>query len=255
MKTALTILITLLAGFSAPAVHSATNETVRDTDLNTLFVKAQEMYDGGNYSEAITNYESLLSRGCRNSELHFNLGNAYFRNGTLPQAVQNYRLAWYQTPRDPDIRANLGFALEAAQAAPPKRNLAERFADSLSLNEWVITAVTAYSILMLCIILALLIRPAKRLILKAAILPAVALLFAGAGIWSWHRLTHNPELIVTKTGVKALFAPIENTTAHYRIPPGSIVRQRDTNKKGWINVEYDGKKGWMKEEQATSIFY
>ena len=218
------------------------------------FLMAQAAYDEGHYAEASVLYEKLLDIGIKNVEIEYNLGNAYFKNGNLSHAVLHYRRAGYTAPRDPDIRANLHFALNAAGAAEPKPSLAERFFGTFSQNEWIMLAIGAYIIFTLLLILGMLIRRAKRTLAKLSLLPAAIILIAVGGWWHWHQLDLRPEWVVIKSGTTTLFGPIEGSTAHYKVPLAALVRQRTIDAKGWVEIQYDGKNGWVKGEHIQRIY-
>ena len=95
------------------------------------FEKAKQAYDAGKMDESIRLYEEIAGRGYRSPELSFNLGNAYFRQGKTALAVLQYRSAWRQAPRDPDIAANLQFALQTAGAPPPGTPLWDEYKEQL----------------------------------------------------------------------------------------------------------------------------
>ncbi len=68
-----------------------------------------EAYLKGNYQQAISDYKELLKRG-KSADLYYNLGNAYYRSDSLPQAILAYERASLLSPGDKDIRFNLQFA-------------------------------------------------------------------------------------------------------------------------------------------------
>jgi tetratricopeptide (TPR) repeat protein len=210
-----------------------------------LFDKAQAAYDDGRYAEAVILYDNIVSNGVANTEVIYNLANAYFKDGDLPNAVWHYRTAWYNAPRDPDIRANLHFALNAAGAIEPARGLPGRIFSSLSANEWIIATISAYLLLIMLLAICLLVRSFRSSLLKASLIPVVLLLFAVAGWRYWGRLGNAPEAVVVKSGTTALYGPIEGSTAHFDVPLAALVRQRGSDPKGWIEIEYDGKTGWV----------
>ena len=217
------------------------------------FAQAQAAYDAGRYAEASMLYEQMLDNNIANVEVRYNLANAHFKNGDLPQAVWNYRKAWQSAPRDPDIRANLHFALNAAGAAEPVPPALQRFFQTLSQTEWIGLAVGAYIAFTLLLILGLSIAPAKRTLAKLSLLPAAMILVAAGGWWNWRELALNPEAVVVKAGATAFFGPLAGSTAHYKVPLAAIVRQRGTNDKGWLEIEYDGQRGWIKEEYIRRV--
>ena len=218
------------------------------------FAAAQTAYDEGRYAEASMLYEELLGKGIANVEVQYNLANAYFKNDDLPQAVWHYRKAGYAAPRDPDIQANLHFALNAAGAAEPAPGVIEKIFAALSQNEWIMVAIGAYIAFTLLLILGLLIRPARRTFAKLSLLPAALILVAAGGWWQGQQLRANPEWVVVKSGATALFGPIEGSTAHYKVPSAALVRQHSTDAKGWVEIEYDGKKGWLKNEYIKRVY-
>ncbi len=217
------------------------------------FSAAQTAYDDGRYAEASLLYEELLSNGVSNVEVQYNLANAYFKNAQLPEAIWHYRKAWYAAPRDPDIRANMHFALNATGAVEPTPGPLEKTFSMLSQNEWIRVAISAYLLFTLLLILGLFIRPAKRTMGKLSLLPAALILVAIGGWWHWQQFKSNPEAVVVRANATALFGPVEGSTAHYKLPLGALVRQRGTNAKGWVEIEYDEKNGWLKVEYIHRV--
>ena len=218
-----------------------------------VFLAAQNAYDEGRYEEAVTLYGQLVSNGVDNVEVHYNLANASFKTENLADAVLHYRRAWVKAPRDPDIQTNLRFALNAAGAAEPAPAFAERVFYMTSAGGWMTTAAAAYGVLSLLLLLGMLIRRFRRTLLRLSLLPAAVMLLSAGGWWQWRQFDFHPEWVVVKTGATALFGPIEGATAHYKVPLAALVRQHDIDPKGWIEIEYDGKKGWLKEEYITRV--
>src|ERR1700676_2039670 len=54
------------------------------------FAKANQEFAAGRFKEAIDDYEGLVRAGPWSSNLFYDLGNAYFRNGNLGRAILNY---------------------------------------------------------------------------------------------------------------------------------------------------------------------
>jgi tetratricopeptide (TPR) repeat protein len=242
MKLRSTILCILLA--TLPGLFAQPAETFRE---------AQAAYDDGRYADAARLFENMRNDGIDNVEVQYNLANAHFRNGDLARAVQHYRTAWYAAPRDPDIAANLKFALNAAGSVEPAFPLPVRLLTHLSLQEWIWVAIGSYLGLAVILLAALFIRRARAGLLKFGLLPTALLLLAGGGYGQWRAFRTHPEAVVTQAGTTARFSPLEGATAHYKIPEGSIVRQRNSDPKGWMEVEYDRKRGWVKEEQLIRL--
>lgn len=245
-------LLALILLGSALSIHAAEPETAQ-RDFAQKFAAAQVAYDSGNPAEAANLYRQLIDAGIENPELQYNLGNALFKSGDLPQAVKNYRLAEYQNPRDPDIRANLQFALDAAGAVAPRLPIHRRLFAPLTQNEWTIAMITGYLLVALLLGLSLAIRPARRLLARLSLIPALLILLGLGGRWHWNLFGTQPEWVVTRSGAATLFSPFEGATVHYEIPPAALVQQTRVDAKGWIEVLYDGKSGWLKESHIQRV--
>ena len=71
---------------------------------------ATSAYEGGQFAEAIEQYEALLPAYGRSAALHHNLGNCYYRLGQISQAVLHYERALKYRPGRADTRGNLVLA-------------------------------------------------------------------------------------------------------------------------------------------------
>ncbi len=244
------VLLGALLGCTVAAQMSA---EVPAAKLQQTFVEAGKAYDEGRLGDAIALYQKLIDQGYVSKELFFNLGNAYFRSGKTGRAVLNYRRAWVFAPRDPDILANLRFALQNTGAAAPAFSLASRLLLKLGRAEWLAVAVAGYWSTFIALGLFVLFRgwrPALlRVIVPLALLTAVAL--GGLGLWS--SLRRMPEQVVLEPGQKALFAPLAGSTEHFALPEGSIVRGLETSE-SWIKVASGKQAGWLRRTACEPVY-
>jgi tetratricopeptide (TPR) repeat protein len=75
---------------------------------SSLFKDANQAYQKGDFQKAANLYEQIIrDQGVSSKELHFNLGNTYFRLSDYPSAVLNYERALKGDPSDEDVLANL----------------------------------------------------------------------------------------------------------------------------------------------------
>ena len=75
-----------------------------------LWEKANDLYITEEYQQAILLYEQILNSDEESAKLYFNLGNAYFKNGNISNAILNYERAKLLAPHDEDIEFNIMFA-------------------------------------------------------------------------------------------------------------------------------------------------
>ena len=103
------------------------------------FKSANQLYDAGKSAEAAAAYEKIEPR---TANVHYNLGNAHFREGKLGLAILDYERARRMAPRDPDILANLKFAEQRLGVddvnAPPRawQRFLRSVIESRSSTEW-----------------------------------------------------------------------------------------------------------------------
>jgi tetratricopeptide (TPR) repeat protein len=76
----------------------------------SAFDKGNNLYQKGNYQEAITIYESVVNSGEESAELYFNLGNCYYKLNKVAPAIFNFEKALLLNPTDAEIQNNLSFA-------------------------------------------------------------------------------------------------------------------------------------------------
>ncbi len=138
----------------------------------------------GHTTEAIEIYEQLITAGARDSALFYNLGNAYYRDGNLAEAVVNYREAAALAPRDADIQANLELALSQSPALEvtnpqgPTGFLSQLTSGWLSMDEAaVLVAVLWFAALLLFLAARLIQRPTPWLTRTAVVLLVFTFVF------------------------------------------------------------------------------
>ena len=98
---------------SAPvfAAENGANPPLNSDPQATLF-SAGQAYDQKDFARARDLYQILLDQGIVNGHLFYNLGNCYFRLGDIGRAILYYRRAQIYIPRDADLTANLGNAIQ-----------------------------------------------------------------------------------------------------------------------------------------------
>ena len=248
----LVLAVSVMLGMALPA--GAETQTLNPgTRLLQMFVDAGRAYDEGSLDTAAALYEDLIRQGYQNKEIFFNLGNTRFRQGLVGPAVLAYRRAWYQSPRDPDVRANMRFALQSTGASQPAPGRIARLWVVLNRAEWVTVATIAYGLLFASVA-AMLLRPRLRPWTMHVLVPLLLLLAISlSGIGYWWILHHKPEMVVLADHQEALFAPLEGSTAHFALPQGSIVRCVD--KSGpWIKISLGKKTGWLKDSSCEEVW-
>ena len=75
-----------------------------------IFERGNQLYQQGDYAGAVDAYEAVVKAGFDSAALHYNLGDAYFKDGKLGRAILEWERALDRAPGDQDALANLELA-------------------------------------------------------------------------------------------------------------------------------------------------
>ncbi|MDE5629275.1 MAG: tetratricopeptide repeat protein [Muribaculaceae bacterium] len=107
----------------------------------TIGEQADSAYMAEDYSGAIELYTRSIELNGHSSDIHYNLGNAYYRNGKLGKAVVEYERALRLSPANADARTNLEFVKSRIQDRPEDdtaffAGLHRKAVSGMSANAW-----------------------------------------------------------------------------------------------------------------------
>ena len=221
-------------------------------DPDTIFAQAALAYDAGDYGVAVELYSQLLAAGWRAPALYYNLGNAQYRVGDIGAAVLAYRRAQHLAPRDRTARRNLDFVLAETAALEPGLAWWTRRLQLLSLGEWVGVATVAWWLLAFHLAGHWWSAGQRRTWRGLACFWMLVVLLAMAGLYQRLDLQWRPAYVITASGLEALFAPLDNATAHFSLPKGSTVRIMG-GATGWYRVRLDQREGWVRQNVGERV--
>ena len=253
--TAIASSILLVLFFALECTHSETAAT-------RLYNKANQLYEEGNYEEAIAEYERILAAEIKNGYVYYNLGNAYFKSEQLGKAILSFERARRLLPRDEDINANLTFARQFTKdkIETPQPGWIAQFIIGLhnlfSLLEVTVIAWVSYVIVCFTAILYILTR-SERLRSIAIHVGAVSLvlfLLTGTSLFVKIRAAESTKLaIVMVPEVNARSGPGDEYTKMFTIHEGTKVRIRQS-REGWYLISLPGGTGgWIEGETVERI--
>ena len=235
-----------LGGIAAFFILAATALAAPEGDarFERTFADAARAYDANQLPEAIRGWQALVDEGQALPEVLFNLGNAHYRNGDLGEAILAYRRAQRLAPRDPDIRANLGFAAQSAGIVLPARPPLAALLLDFSRKEWLGFGSACFWLLALALA-AWIAWPRFRFVSRpASAVLAALLLLALAGLGLHRDLRRTPECVVMARDQKVLSSPLETSTPLIALPEGALVRRLD-ERGTWCEIRYDDTRGWL----------
>jgi len=218
----------------------------------TSFEEANTTYKEGNYSHAIELYQALATEGAH-SEVHYNLGNAYYKTGNVAKAILHFEKALKYAPGDADVQHNLKIAnlmvVDKLEATPEFFLLTwwKQIATRQKANTWTIAFLAFLWIsIMAFLAFAFLQAGGKKLFFFSGtigILLAIILLLLAV---TRHRFdTNNNNAIIQSSSVSVKSAPVHSGTDLFIIHEGLKVKVLDSEN-DWLKIELaDGKEGWV----------
>jgi len=227
--------------------------------LDYNFEQGNKHYTAGDYPKAIEEYQKIIAGGYQSAALYYNLGNAYFRQGQLGQAIMNYTRARRLAPRDDDIKANLEFArqfaidkIEVTQETI-LLDYVNRFFDSFSLTEITWLAAFLYIVTAVMVLIGYVYRwyriPTPALILALALF-SVAVIFTAVKL-DRDVLTRKAVVLAQQAEVKS--GPGEDFNSKFTAHAG-LTFTIEREESGYYQVDFENRlKGWILKSVAAEI--
>ena len=221
---------------------------------------ANQQYADGNYAEAAQIYEEMIAVQ-PNAEVYYNLGNAYFKQGELAQAILAYERCLRLDPRNKDAKYNLAFAqsriidnIEDNQAYFVSSWL-RAVRNSLRETTWMWLSISMFILVLVGALLFALSK--EQWLRKTAFYTAVAALLvsvcACANAGSLHsRDTKRAEAIITQGIVTAKASPDRSGTELFTLHEGTKVIIHETLGE-WCNIHVGNNIGWIKLSNLERI--
>ncbi len=223
---------------------------------------ANQAYEAGDYLQAAAGYEAIIRYGVHNSDVYYNLGNAYFKHGDLGRAILNYRRAYRLDPRDTDVLTNLSIARAQTAdrlEATDERTLANlvQFAEEwLTLREAAFLALFLWIILCGLAILAIVLPRQRRLWIIGI---AAVGLFLVTGLLSitnrYYTEQRNPPAVIVAQQVDVTSGPggADQYLVEFDLHSGAEVSLLES-RPGWRRLTLPGNlQGWVPEEAVELV--
>lgn len=102
--------VDMLNKFLAITLLCAALAGAATTDCASSFARGVQAYEAAQYENAVVAWELCLEEGIRDEVVYRNLGDAWFRSGSLGRALQHWKTAALINPTDPDLQHNIEFA-------------------------------------------------------------------------------------------------------------------------------------------------
>ena len=236
---------------------AAANITAQETTPT-----ADDLYRMDDFQGAIAAYEDILAAGQTSADLHYNLGNAYYRDGQLGKAILNYERALRLKPGMNDAKENL--ALANAHTADRITVLPQLFVVRWWNGLTTVITPTGWRIIWLLLLAVVgtgivLLRTGRSNTVRKAGLATTAgsllllLLATALLISSTHSYNTHPYAIITDQSVTMKASPDSKSIDKMILHEGTKVKVIE-DLTGWYKIAIaDGTNGWCPQNTMERI--
>lgn len=233
---------------------------------------ADSAYNKEAYTRAIELYNKALSETGRNADIYYNLGNAYYRQGKVAQAVLAYERALRINPSFEEARANLKFVNSRLEDKPEDNNsLLTRTHDNviamMSADAWAWVAFAAFAVL--CGLIAVYIFSSNIAVRKFGFFAGIVMIFITlyfivVAADAANRLNDHSEAIVTVPSTLLNSVPRQPKQTEKVVPlhegtkvqiVDSVATPDDSKSPRWYNVRIGGGStvAWLRATDVERI--
>ena len=232
-------------------------------DLNEYFLKGNSAYEKADFKLAIEKYNEIIDLGYESGEIYYNLGNSYYKNNDIINAIVSYERALKYIPNNENLIDNLDIAnLSIVDRADddellPLINFIEKFENKYNIFSIRNTFIIFSFLLTFMISISILISNAriKKIlnILNFLILfNLLMILFLFNSILNKNDIRYG---IVSVDKISIMSSPdvnINNTTL-FSLHKGTKIQVKSETDE-WFEISISSeKKGWLKKDAVIEI--
>ena len=241
-------------------------EVSDEQEINNLALEASEAYRNQDFKTSINLYEQAVELGISenraSAQIHYNLGNSYFRDNQLGKAILNYERALLLDPGNGDIRHNLRFAnnRKVDRITPAGDIFLSNWFKSVrnlySSNAWATIAIITFVLFLLSIAVYIFVRvlwARKTAFYSGFVLFFFVIIFNIFSFSQKRERVRGDSAIVMVGAARVNASPDDNSNELFELHEGTKVRIRSSDG-SWYEVEIDnGSVGWTRNENIEII--
>ncbi len=227
-----------------------------------LMLKGNEAYSHGDYEAAADAYEVILATGLQSAELYYNLGNAYYRQEELGQAILNYERALRLNPHFRDARENLDLCYSKTEdgiESLPQIFLvqwAQAIVNWFSPTGWLVAIIILFALLGALVVIFFVSSDygwRKRSLFLSILVSLLLLLAVAFTIASHVKFNHHNRAIVTSPMIVVKSSPEAHSIDKMILHEGTPVEIEETLG-DWHKIHIaNGNTGWVEQDDITII--
>lgn len=239
---------------------SSASEKLSETENAGQYNHAGELYNNGNFIEALRAYETLISKGIKDADLYYNASNAAYKNGSTGKAILYLERSLKLSPSDKDEISNLNFLNSIkTDKEPPENNVVSAYISQkynrISVNGAALWSGISFALALLLISAALFIGGIKKTvsISLSSLFFIIFLLSTGVLIQKIHHAKSSSDTIIMVPEVNAYSGPGTENTHIFTLHEGTKVTIERTQDNWNLIRLKSGAGGWINADTMEKI--
>lgn len=248
-------LIILCCFFFSGSIFSQT-----ENELN--FKSAVELYNNGNYNEAVNLFIEIINNGEHSDALYFNLGNSYYKLNDIPNSIYYFEKALKLNPNDKDIINNLSYSqnmlIDKIDLLPSNQlsDFLNYISMFLSIKQWLVIGIIFLYFFLILFVFYFFKRVSntkKRYFTYSTILFCASIIFILTAVTKFENQNSNLEAIIFEKKIDLRTEPNYRSEIQFNLNEGTKVNIKE-ELDDWILVELsNGASGWMESKSIKKI--
>ena len=229
---------------------------------DSLFLKANGLYQDGKYELALEQYKQVIEFGLESADLYYNMGNAAYRSNSIGYAILYYEKALKLDPSHEDASNNLEFAsryrVDTFEEVPElfistwMRVLLMKFSE----RTWSMASLVLFLLITMAILIFIFSRRhvLKKIGFFTALIGIVWFIATFSAAITRHKsIIHPDAAIISAPSVIVRSSPSDTGTELFILHEGTKVKVNE-GVSGWQNIRViDGREGWIATTDFESI--
>ena len=248
-------LIILCCFFFSGSIFSQT-----ENELN--FKSAVELYNNGNYNEAVNLFIEIINNGEHSDALYFNLGNSYYKLNDIPNSIYYFEKALKLNPNDKDIINNLSYSqnmlIDKIDLLPSNQlsDFLNYISMFFSIKQWLVIGIIFLYFFLILFVFYFFKRVSntkKRYFTYSTILFCASIIFILTAVTKFENQNSNLEAIIFEKKIDLRTEPNYRSEIQFNLNEGTKVNIKE-ELDDWILVELsNGVSGWMESKSIKKI--
>ena len=224
-----------------------------------VLARGNARYEVGDYPGAIEKYKMITDSGVKNGQVYYNLGNAYFKNEQLGEAIVNYERAQKLMPRDKDVAANLlftNFQVVDRVDLPAEAAIVrwiDRMHDLATINETLWWTWVIYWLIAILGVIAIFVWRTRRVLVHVLAVLGIIFVLSLISLGVKIQDAGVTQAIVTAPKVNVYSGPGDDYMLQFTVHEGSKF-DVEGERQEWYRVRLGGDlEGWAPKDALTVV--